>query len=157
MPDYTWLLERGRDPNAAQRLNGDGQDMNVNLQRLGTSVGYWRETFARTKLRMGAVLQARPGPNDAHMRREGRDVYQRRCQGCPGVQGRGDGPAARFLAIPPTDFTTGIFKFRSTMGRDSLPSDQDLYATVNNGLAGTAMGPWYELDAQQRMAVVQYI
>src|SRR3569623_233265 len=157
MPAYPWLFERSQDPNAAPRLNGDGQALNAYLQRLGTRVGEWRETFARTSLRMGAALQARPGPNDAHMRREGRDVYQRWCQGCHGVQGRGDGPAARFLALPPTDFTAGIFKFRSTLGADSLPSDQDLYATVNNGLAGTAMGPWYELDSQQRMAVVQYI
>src|SRR3569623_3168084 len=91
------------------------------------------------------------------MRRQCRDGDLRWCQGCHGVQGRGDGPAARFLAIPPTDFTTGIFKFRSTMGRDSQPSDQDLYATVNNGLAGTAKGPWYALDSPQRIAVVQYI
>src|SRR3569832_210835 len=157
MPAYPWLFERGQDSNAAPRLNGDGQALYAYLQRLGTRVGDWRETFARTSLRMGAALQARPGPNDAHLRREGRDVYQRWCQGCHGVQGRGDGPAARFLALPPTDFTTGIFKFRSTLGTDSLPSDQDLYATVNNGLAGTAMGPWYALDSQQRMAVVQYI
>lgn len=157
MPAYTWLFGGSEKGHAAPRLNEDGQALNAYLQRLGTHIGDWLEDFPSTNMRMGAALQARSGPNDAHERDEGRGVYRRLCQGCHGADGRGDGPAAKFLAIPPTDLTRGIFKFRSTMGINSLPSDQDLYATINNGLAGTAMSPWYELDTQERMAVVQYI
>jgi mono/diheme cytochrome c family protein len=35
----------------------------------------------------------------------GEALYRRHCASCHGVSGRGDGPAARSLATPPTDLT----------------------------------------------------
>ena len=87
----------------------------------------------------------------------GEQVYQRRCLGCHGPQGKGNGPAARFLDPQPRDFTKGIFKFRSTSRRNSLPTDLDLFVTITRGLWGTAMPPWYSLSEQKRLAVIQYI
>src|SRR5947209_5320945 len=57
----------------------------------------------------------------------------------------------------PRDFTRGIFKFRSTPGKDSLPSDADLFITVTHGLWGTAMPTWEEISGRERVAVIQYI
>jgi cytochrome c oxidase cbb3-type subunit 2 len=61
------------------------------------------------------------------------------------------------LKIKPRNFTTGIFKFHSTPGADALPTDQDLFVTISHGLWGTPMPPWYDLSAEQRMAVIQFI
>jgi mono/diheme cytochrome c family protein len=57
----------------------------------------------------------------------------------------------------PRDFTKGIFKFRSTPGKDSLPTDVDLYSTITHGLWGTAMPSWQEISANERLAVIQFI
>jgi mono/diheme cytochrome c family protein len=57
----------------------------------------------------------------------------------------------------PRDFTKGIFKFRSTPGKDSLPTDGDLFSTMTHGLWGTAMPSWQEISANERLAVIQVI
>jgi cytochrome c oxidase cbb3-type subunit I/II len=87
----------------------------------------------------------------------GHAVYARRCAGCHGVKGDGKGPSAQFLNPKPRDFTTGLFKFRSTAGKDSLPTDADLYVTLTHGLWGTSMPAMHELPAPQRWAVIQYL
>ena len=69
----------------------------------------------------------------------------------------GNGPSAVFLNPRPRDFTRGIFKFRSTPGKDSLPTDADLFITVTHGLWGTAMPTWEEISGRERAAVIQYI
>ncbi len=62
-----------------------------------------------------------------------------------------------FLHPKPRDFTTGVFKFRSTAGKDSLPTDADLYLTLTHGLWGTSMPSMQEIPDRQRGAVVQYL
>ncbi len=155
MPRFPWLFEK----NGAQEpptLNPDGKALVAYLQRLGTSIGDWRESFAPTRIAQGVdVAQGR------HVREAlvplGKKVYRRRCQGCHGTQGDGKGPAARFLDPKPRDFTRGVFKFRSTPGKDSLPTNSDLFVTLTHGLWGTAMPPWYSLSDRERMGVIQYI
>lgn len=156
MPRFPWLFETA-DGDAAPVLNDDGKALVAYLQKLGTGVGDWRETFLPTRLVSGAAVQA-SGPNREALVALGKEVYERRCIGCHGAGGDGNGPAARFLATSPRDFTRGLFKFRSTGGgADSLPSDQDLFITVTHGLWGTAMPPWYKISAEERLAVIQYI
>jgi mono/diheme cytochrome c family protein len=77
------------------------------------------------------------------------DLYRRHCAVCHGPEGRGDGPAAGLLSPRPRDFTTGIYKFRSTPS-GSLPVVADLVRTLQSGLPGTSM-PSYEglLSAQE--------
>ena len=87
----------------------------------------------------------------------GRSIYERRCMGCHGAKGDGKGPSARFLNPRPRDFTKGFFKFRSTAGKDSLPTDADLYLTLTHGLWGTSMPSMHELPAPQRWAVIQFL
>lgn len=156
MPRFPWLFEPALG-DAAPRLNADGQALMAYLQKLGTNIGDWRETYSATRLISGAALQL--GNRDKQkMIAEGKHVYERRCAGCHGVHGDGKGPAAQFLKVNPRDFTTGIFKFRSTSGgANSPPSDQDLFITVTHGLWGTPMPPWYTISAEKRMAVIQYI
>ena len=115
MPRFPWLFDptttSGGD--GPPELNDDGKALVAYLQKLGTNIGDWRETFAPTRLISGAAMQLSKRDKEA-MIPEGKHVYQRRCIGCHGAKGDGKGPAARFFKTKPRDFTSGIFKFRST-------------------------------------------
>lgn len=156
MPRFPWLFEPsdGKNP---PRLNEDGQALIAYIQKLGTGIGDWRETFTPTRLTVGAALQLSERDR-ASLLSLGKAVYERRCIGCHGGKGDGRGPSAQFFAVKPRDFTSGFFKFRSTSGgHDTLPSDQDLFITVTHGLWGTPMPPWYDISTEERLAVIQYI
>jgi cytochrome c oxidase cbb3-type subunit 2 len=86
----------------------------------------------------------------------GQQIYEVNCAVCHGVKGDGKGPAASMFRIQPRDFTTGVFKFRSTPS-GSLPTDDDLLRTVTLGLRWTGMIGRPDLDDNARRAVVQYI
>src|SRR3546814_15097631 len=90
-----------------------------------------------------------------------RSVYERRCTGCHGVTGNGNGPAATFMhEFRPRDFTLGLFKFRLTPS-SSMPTDGDLLRTITRGVRGTAMPSWHMLEeigrASCRERVCQYV
>jgi len=154
MPRFPWLFEQGKDGQPV--LNEDGKALVSYVQRLGTNIGDWRETFASTRLGGGEALQVTPS-NKEVLLKLGKRVFQRRCIGCHGVNGDGKGVSARFFTVKPRDFTMGVFKFHSTPGANALPTDQDLYITISHGLWGTPMPPWYEISSEQRLAVIQYI
>lgn len=84
----------------------------------------------------------------------GQDLYQKKCAVCHGTEGKGDGPAAYLLYPKPRDFVSGKFKIRST---PTLPTDEDLFRTITNGIPGTSMPPWAALSAQDRKALVAYV
>lgn len=154
MPRFPWLFDTSKDGTPV--LNDDGKALVAYLQRLGTNIGDWRETFASTRLSAGEAVQVSPDSVE-EFRAQGEQVYERRCVGCHGAKGDGKGPSAVFLETKPRDFTMGVFKFHSTPGADSLPTDQDLFLTISHGLWGTAMPPWYGLSSSDRIAVIQYI
>ena len=87
---------------------------------------------------------------------EGQRVYARYCVGCHGAAGDGKGPAARLLVVKPRDFTSGVFKFRSTP-TGTLPTDEDMYRTITRGVYRTSMPDWGLLPERERLALVQYI
>lgn len=122
------------------------------LQKLGTSRGMWRELFDPERID-GAMIEL--PRSDAAIAR-GKQVYERHCIACHGVNGDGNGPAATFLHVQrPRNFTYGIFKFRRTKG--PLATDADLLRTITRGVRGTAMPAWFELPLEDRLAVIQYI
>jgi cytochrome c oxidase cbb3-type subunit I/II len=136
------------------------------LQKLGTGRGVWRDDFAggagsappargSAPPAREAALPAREAEDEA-LRQRGRAVYARRCVGCHGADGDGNGPAATFLTPRPRDFTAGVFKFRSTPS-GALPTDDDLFRTVSRGIRWTAMPPWHELPAADRRAAIAFI
>jgi cytochrome c oxidase cbb3-type subunit 2 len=122
------------------------------LQRLGGSRGAWRDAFEPQA--MSVSVMRLPGTPDQVAR--GRVVYERRCIGCHGAGGDGNGAAATFMDPRPRNFTLGVFKFRTTPS-GSLPTDGDLYRTLARGVRGTAMPTWHELPEKDRMAVIAYI
>ena len=157
MPRFPWLYKEN-DGKTVPELNVDGLAVVAYVQKLGTSIGDWREDFVSTRFDADPALPQGSKLNASETVALGKEVYLRRCVGCHGAKGDGNGVSARFLNPKPRNFTTGIFKFRSTAGGPtSLPSDTDLFITLSHGLWGTAMPPWYEMQAPERLAVIQYI
>jgi cytochrome c oxidase cbb3-type subunit 2 len=122
------------------------------LQKLGMNRGKWRDVFEPQELEVTDATV----PRSSQWITYGKEVYERRCIGCHGVNGDGNGPAATFLHRQrPRNFTLGVFKFRLT--KEPVPTDGDLLRTITRGVRGTAMPAWYELPLTDRLAVIQYI
>ncbi len=107
-----------------------------------------------------AVIQPANAPKSGQASLEvlnrGRDVYQIQCAICHGERGDGTGMAAHMFRIQPRDFRRGLFKFRSTPS-GSLPTDEDLFQTVTQGLRWTGMVGRADLPEVDRKAVVMYL
>ena len=86
----------------------------------------------------------------------GERIYQQNCAACHGDKGEGKGPQADRLITKPRNFTTGVYKFRTTSS-GSLPLDQDIFRTITRGVRGTSMLAQVQLSEQQRWAVVHYL
>ncbi len=123
------------------------------LQKQGMNRGKWRDVWEPQRVSMTHGNM----PRSEEFIALGRDVYQRRCIGCHGVEGDGNGPAATFhYRVRPRNFTYGVFKFRNTPS-GSLPTDGDLMRVITRGVRGTAMPTWHMLSVTDRLAVIQYI
>ena len=122
------------------------------LQKLGANRGAWRDVFEPQAM-SASVMSL---PNTADQAARGKAVYERRCIGCHGVKGDGNGPMATFLDPRPRNFTLASFKFRTTPS-GSLPTDGDLYRTLTRGVRWTAMPTWHELPEKDRIAVIAYV
>lgn len=83
-------------------------------------------------------------------------VYRKYCLGCHGELGDGNGPAAARLITKPRDFTSGVYKFRST-DSGSLPLEKDLYRTITRGLARVSMPGFPLMPEGEKVAVIEYI
>ena len=71
-------------------------------------------------------------------------LYFEHCALCHGPDGRGNGPAAASMIPRPRDFTQGLAEYKSTPA-GSPPSDDDLYATIADGLGASAMPGWKDI------------
>ncbi len=86
----------------------------------------------------------------------GWEVYAQNCAGCHGTEGKGDGPAAPYLYPKPRDFTSGAFRVTSTP-TGSLPTDEDLFRVITEGMPGSAMPSWELLPENDRWALVAFM
>jgi copper transport protein len=73
-----------------------------------------------------------PLPPTATSIAAGQRLYAQRCVPCHGPAGRGDGPLAPGLRPPPADLVQHV----------PLHADADLFTTIHDGIAGTAMAPF---------------
>jgi high-affinity iron transporter len=79
----------------------------------------------------------------------GKALYGTHCVACHGVQGRGEGPAARGLEPPPSNFHDG--------GRMAQRSAYGLYNTITLGVQGTSMAPFRQLPDEDRWALAFFV
>ena len=79
----------------------------------------------------------------------GKALYEDKCAHCHGMEGAGDGSAAENLLPRPRDFTRGIYKIRSTES-GQLPTDQDLFDIISNGMPGSSMPAWSGLLTEDK-------
>ena len=95
----------------------------------------------------------------------GKQLYFRFCWGCHGSRGDGNGenwlPTGSYATEPylnfqPRNFTTGVFKCRSTP-TGTLPTDEDLYDSVGRGFVNSNMPAWQSLTKRQRADLVAFI
>lgn len=93
-----------------------------------------------------SFLPAQDYPPD---RARGKAVYEQHCQSCHGPNGRGDGPDAASLKVPPTNFQ----RFQSF-----LKSDEELLRTIEHGIVFSPMHSWRgQLTDGEMQDVVAYI
>lgn len=98
-----------------------------------------------------------PAPRPtAELRALGARLYKDRCAACHGVDGDGRGSEAARLAVAPRNFTTGVYKLRSTPS-GSIPTDADLFISLSRGMHGTPMLPWSALKERERWALVHHL
>ncbi len=104
------------------------------------------------------TLQAQPKPDlgTEAQREAGRELYLEKCGQCHGDVGDGQGVAAPFFQPVPRDFTSGIFKFRSTASGE-LPTDDDLKRSIRNGMPYTGMPAWPSLSETQIQNLVYFL
>lgn len=105
-------------------------------------------------------------PADARLLSHGQWVYRGLCIGCHGVNGDGKGAVwelgdkyAQGHKLPrqPRDFTSAVFKVRSTPS-GSLPTDRDLFKAISRGLVADQDMPAFKfLPERDRWAVIAYI
>lgn len=86
----------------------------------------------------------------------GANVFMRRCVGCHGVSGDGNGEVASYLQPKPRDYRRGIFKFTSTP-YGAKPHRKDLIRVVRRGARGTSMPSFPFLADEDLRDVVDYV
>jgi mono/diheme cytochrome c family protein len=87
----------------------------------------------------------------------GQTIYLKSCSACHGDKGDANSMASIHLNPYPRNFTTGLYKFRTTASGE-LPTDADLAKVVKLGIPGTQMPAWGDLlTAQEQADVIAYI
>ena len=90
----------------------------------------------------------------------GKEIYDMRCWWCHGEEGAGDGPAADFLIPPPRDFTSAMYKFKTTSYDEFFPTEQDLFDMIKGertqnhitgwtGMNDSSMPGWADMLTDQ--------
>ena len=88
----------------------------------------------------------------------GKKIYDKRCLWCHGEEGAGDGPAAPRVNPAPRDFTSGMYKIKTTPFDEMSPSDDDIFRMISDGMPDTSMPLWKDiLSEQERWDLVAYL
>lgn len=127
---------------------------------LGTKFTIFRSAlyFFILLIFLTCVVIAKPAIAKTGDANNGETIYSKRCVGCHGEEGDGLGPAAERLNPPPRDFTSGMYKIKTTGFDDMVPNDEDILRMIRDGMPGTAMPGWDDLLSEQDMwDVIAYI
>ena len=95
---------------------------------VGFIAGAWLLIGAQSASEAQAIVRNPIAPTSDSVA-AGQVVYERYCQTCHGVNGRGDGPGAEGLEPPPADLSIHV----------PLHGDADIFRFIANGIEGTSM------------------
>lgn len=145
------LIDRGQqlaDSAQAEGIRADALALQGAIQRKATVAEVQVHT---AKLRQGllSIAPALSLPTALLNLEESNALYQAQCIACHGVEGKGDGPLAAQLEPAPTDFHE-----RERADNRSLLG---LYDAISNGIDGTAMTAFKNLNEQQRWSLAFYV
>lgn len=93
-------------------------------------------------------------PPSSDLIAQGRTVYENRCVLCHGKNGLGNGAAADYLPTRPRDFSSGQFKFLTTL---DFPTDEDLFRSITVGFPAYGMPEFAYLSGVERWGLVYYV
>lgn len=82
-------------------------------------------------------------------RKSGRQLFLENCAICHGQQGDGRGPRSRGMVPPPADLTKPPSAGSASAGQ--------IYLTIRDGVAGSAMPSWRILGDRQIWDLVAYV
>ena len=106
--------------------------------------------------RMGSVRAQAADVGTEAQRESGKTIYLKYCAQCHGEKGDGEGSAATHLRPRPRNFTTGMFKVRTTPN-GALPTHQDLVNIIRRGMPYTSMPAWPDLSDQEVSNLAYFI
>ena len=85
----------------------------------------------------------------------GEELFTKFCALCHGDSGDGGGKFAYLMNPRPRNFQDGKFKLATT--QNQIPTDEDLFRTISNGMPGSAMPPWGHLPKTDIDALVTFV
>lgn len=103
-----------------------------------------------------ALLAQTPDLGTDAQRAAGKQLYDQRCAQCHGAAGDAASIATPYFRPAPRDFTSGIFKFRTSPSGE-LPTDADLKRSIRQGMPYTGMPPWPQLSEAEVTNLVYYL
>jgi mono/diheme cytochrome c family protein len=80
----------------------------------------------------------------------GKVIFAQTCATCHGAEGKGDGPGGKGLNPPPRNFTANA-------SWKNGPRIEDIYKTLEQGIAGSSMVSYNYLSKKDRMALIHYV
>jgi len=95
----------------------------------------WDQDISKAVTGLKEKIQAKRANMHHH------ELYELYCVACHGEKGAADVPVAERMNPKPRDFTTGLFKYKTTPGA-LLPRDEDIFNVIKYGLTGTSMPGW---------------
>ena len=89
-------------------------------------------------------------------REAGKGLYGKYCSQCHGEAGDGQGYATPYLQPLPRDFTSGLFKIRSTPN-GAMPTDEDLRKVIREGMPYTTMIGWPDFSNEEVENIIYHL
>jgi caa(3)-type oxidase subunit IV len=80
----------------------------------------------------------------------GKELFPQYCATCHGIEGKGNGIASAGLNPPPRNFTVGT-------GWKNGRKPSQVFMTLKNGIAGSAMASWTSIPVDDRWSLAAYV